>query len=143
MIEESYKGEIGIYQKGSNKIAGKFSQIINYIKKFEIVFIVFSILLFIILIIINNNNNIYVAGSYTGISLLSSGIIMILGKNIVNSKIDVSNLMLFTKSLSSVVINILNSVLNNIQYIGNIYIFIGIVLIILMNFKQYVRIHDL
>lgn len=133
LIENSYKEKIGIYQKGSNKISGQLPQILSLIKKIEIYSIVGTSLILIILVIINSKK-ITVAGSFCGVSIFSSGMIMIISNYIIKSKISIDNLVLFTKSLSATIINILNSVLNNIKFIGIGYVICGILIILFMNF---------
>lgn len=132
LIEESYKEEIGLYQKGSNQIARRLPQILNLIKKGEIISIGTTTVVLIILVLANAKK-VSNAGSYVGVSLLSSGIILAVMKNFISSKTDIDNLVVFTKSLSSALINIINSILGSVQSFGLWYIFIGILMIILMN----------
>ena len=76
LIEESYKEEIGLYQKGSDKMARSMPRILNIIKKGQIISIGITALLLIILVIVNSKK-VSIAGSYVGVSLLSSGVIMV------------------------------------------------------------------
>ena len=124
LIENSYKEKIGIYQ---------LPQILSLIKKIEIYSIVGTSLILIILVIINSKK-ITVAGSFCGVSIFSSGMIMIISNYIIKSKISIDNLVLFTKSLSAAIINILNSILNNIQILGILYNIAGILIVLSMNF---------
>ena len=133
LIEESYKEEIGLYQKGSDKIARSLPRVINLIQKGQIISIGITALLLIILIIVNSKK-VSIAGSYVGVSLLSSGVIMVAIKNIITSKIDIDNLVIFTKSLSNAVINIIFSILKMIQSFGIFYIIVGIFVILVMNY---------
>ena len=133
LIENSYKEKIGIYQRGSDKISSKLSQILSIMKKMEMYLIAGTAAILIILVAINSKK-ISIAGSFLGVALLSSGTIMIISKNIIKAKIPIDNLVLFTKSLSAGIISILNSILNNIQILGIWYITAGVLIILLMNF---------
>ena len=133
LIEESYKEEIGLYQKGSDKMARSMPRILNIIKKGQIISIGITALVLIILVVINSKK-VSIAGSYVGSSLLSSGVIMVAIKNIVTSKIDIDNLVIFTKSLSNAVISIIFSILQMIQSFGIAYIIFGFVIIIFMSY---------
>ena len=133
LIENSYKEKIGIYQKGSDKVSDKLPMILSSIKKFQIYSFIGTALALILIIIINSKK-ISIAGSFLGVSLLSSGIIILVSKSVIKYKISIDNLVLFTKSLSVAIINILNSILDSIQAIGIRYIVVGILIILLMNF---------
>lgn len=132
LIEGSYKNEIGLYQKGSDKIARKLPEFLSLIKKLEIIIIGLTFLILIILIIINSKV-VSVAGSYIGVSLLSCGILMIIVKKIIISKIEIDALVIFTKSLSNSVIIILKDILSIIQKFGIWYIIFGFFIIVIMN----------
>ena len=133
LIENSYKEKIGIYQKGSDKISGKIPLILSLTKKARLISLISSAVVLILLVIVNAKK-VSFAGSFFGVSVFASGMIMIITKSIINSKIPINELVIFTKSLSSVMINIINSILSTIQVIGIWYIVLGILIIIAMNF---------
>ena len=81
-----------------------------------------------------NAKKVSFAGSFFGVSFLSSGMIMIITKSIINSKIPINELVIFTKSLSSVIIDVISSILSTIQLVGVSYIVLGILIIMFMNF---------
>ena len=58
---------------------------------------------------------------------------MIITKSIINSKIPINELVIFTKSLSSVIIDVISSILSTIQLVGVSYIVLGILIIMFMN----------
>lgn len=138
LIEESYKEQIGFYQKSSNEIAKTLPKILSNIKKIQIASIGATLLILIILVVVNSKS-VSVAGSFAGISLFASGIIMLIAKSIVNSKIKIDNLVLFTKSISSIVVNILKAILNTVQTFGIWYIVVGIIVIVVMNLLSLVE----
>ena len=132
LIEEAYNEQIGLYQKGSDQIARRLPQVLDIIKKGEIIAVGLTALVLIGLVVVNTKK-VSIAGSYAGVSVLSSGVIMILTKSMITSKLDVDELIIFTKSLSNAVINILNSILSSIQTFGVWYIVLGILIIVCMN----------
>ena len=133
LIENSYKEKIGIYQKGSDKISGKIPLILSLTKKARLISLISSAVVLILLVIVNAKK-VSFAGSFFGVSFLSSGMIMIIAKSIINSKIPINELVIFTKSLSSVIIDVISSILSTIQLVGVSYIVLGILIIIFMNF---------
>ncbi|MBR3697220.1 MAG: hypothetical protein IKM97_03000 [Clostridia bacterium] len=132
LIEGVYKNEIGLYQKGSDKIARKLPQVLSFIKNLEIIVIGLTAFLLIVLIILNSKI-LSVAGSYVGVSLFSSGILLFFFRKIIISKIEIDSLVIFTKSLSNSVIIILKDVLSIIQTFGTWYVVFGIFNIVIMN----------
>lgn len=132
LIEESYKEEIGLYQKGSDKIARSLPQVLSTIRKAEIVSVGITTLILIILIIVNGKK-VSIAGSFVGTAMLASGAVLLITKNIITSKFDIDHLILFTQSLSGAIISLAHSILDSIQTFGIWYIVIGIILIIIMN----------
>ena len=133
LIVDSYKEKIGFYQKGSNKLSDKLPYFLKLIEKIKVISIGSTLLLVIILVVINYKK-VSIAGSYVGVSIFSSGIIMVLIKNIIYSKINIHNLIIFTKSLSETIISISNSILNAIGTIGIWCMVIGFIDIIFMNY---------
>lgn len=132
LIEESYKEEIGLYQKGSNEIARKLPQVLSTIRKAEIACIGVTALVLIVVVALNAKS-ISKSGGYFGVAMLSSGAIMIAIKNVISSKISIDELVLFTKSLSNAVILILKDILSALQTYGVWYIVCGILIIIVMS----------
>ena len=132
LIEQSYKEEIGLYQKGSDKIARSLPNVLNTIRKAEIISVGMTAFILIILIIVNSKS-ISFAGSYAGSAVFASGIIMLVVKSIVVSKFDIDHLLLFTQSLSGAIINLVHSLLSTVQTCGIFYIIIGLALMICMN----------
>lgn len=130
LIEESYKEEIGLYQKGSDQIARNLPQVLEKIRKAEIISIGFTAIILILLVIVNGNSSVFNTGSYVGIALFATGSIMLIAKHIITSKMEIDTLLLFTKSLSAAIINILHSILNTIQNFGLWYLVFGLVIII-------------
>lgn len=132
LIENSYKEEIGLYQKGSNEVARKLPQILALIRKAEIISVGITALVLIILVALNSKA-ISTPGAYFGVGMLSSGIIMLSAKKVILSKINLDELVFFTKSLSNAVVMIIKDILATIQTYGVGYIIGGILVIIVMS----------
>lgn len=132
LIEESYKEEIGLYQKGSNEIARKLPQVLSLIRKAEIAAIGVTALVLIILVALNSKA-ISTPGAYFGVAMLSSGVIMLALKNTIVSKINIDELVVFTKSLSNALIIIIKDILSAIQTCGIWYVICGILIIVIMS----------
>ena len=135
LIEESYKDEIALYQKGSNIISRKLPSILSKIRIIEITSIAITSAILIVLVVINAKK-MSTAASYVGISIFASGIILLFAKNTITTRVNVNELLIFTKALTSGVVSIANSILDSISHYGMIYIFTGIALIVIMNYIE-------
>ena len=132
LIVDSYRENIEIYQNGVENISEKFPQILRLVNKLKIISIIVTIFIIVALIVINFKN-IFVAGSYLGVSICSSGLVLCFIKNTIYSKLEINNLLIITKSLSVVIIDVFNSILNSIGKLGISNIIIGFIVIVGMN----------
>ena len=70
-------------------------------------------------------------GIYVGISLLSLGVLIKLAINLINSNINIDDLLVLTTSISNLIINIINDILFELSEKSNICIVAGITAIII------------
>lgn len=126
LIVNEYKNNVNaygsLYETGHEYIE-KLEQLVQKIKIIPIVLIV----IFVILLIINNLKNLLLAINYACISLLSLGVLIKLGVNIIFSKINIDNILLLTKALSNLIINITKEILYMCSDYATFFIVIGIV----------------
>lgn len=91
---------------------------------------IIAITVVIILLIIINIKDLLVAINYIGISLLSSGILLTLGVNLIFKNVDIDNLLILANSISSVISSITKDILYGIQDNANLFMVSGIVAIL-------------
>lgn len=125
LIVQEYKDNINSYEsvyKEGHKILQKISNVLEKVKFIPIILII----IVIIILIINNLKNLLQVINYGCISLLSLGILINSGISIIFSKIDIDNIVLITKSLSNLLINISKEILYNCLDYAHLFIAIGI-----------------
>lgn len=126
LMANSYGESISSYRTISSLAgAGKVGKIADKISTIRNTSIVITVVLSIILIIVKGKK-ILSGISYLSMSLLASGIVLVNVKSIILSKIDLDNIVLFTKSISNSFIYIVKEILSNVHSVGMWYIGIGI-----------------
>lgn len=130
-IEKTYEDEIS-YSNYLDKIGNKVYKT-NYILKKARIFVYGSIVALVVLILVINIKKFFFGISYIGVALLASGIINIITKIYINTKININKIRLINEDISLVIINIVNHILNFIQCSGLVLIGTGVILIILTN----------
>ena len=135
IIVDAYKKELSIYTKIQSKLSGNIKETLELVSKIKNIAIVITVILAIVLIVINIKA-IYSGISYIGIALLSSGVILNLLENLINSKINIGELVILSKAVSNTVIYIIKEILSLLQTFGIWYIFIGILIIIFSSIKN-------
>lgn len=135
IIVDAYKKELSIYTKIQSKLSGNIKEPLELVSKIKNIAIVITVILAIVLIVINIKA-IYSGISYIGIALLSSGVILNLLENLINSKINIGELVILSKAVSNTVIYIIKEILSLLQTFGIWYIFIGILIIIFSSIKN-------
>lgn len=129
LIEQVYKDNLNNFQKIEMKLGSKLLEVFKYIKLGYKISIIATVTILIVLFLINIKQ-ISVAFSFLGISMVASGIIEILFKNYLFSKVEIDNLLVFTEALSNVVSYIIKEFIYSVQNFGIISLGIGILLII-------------
>ncbi len=103
---------------------------------------IFAIIVVLILLVIVNIKNLLGAINYFGISLLSLGILIKLGVNLIFNNIKLDNLVILTQSLSSILTNIIKDILYGLSDNANIFIVAGITAIIVTAILQNINIKN-
>lgn len=112
-----------------NQIYEKAIQYINIAKKVIIIFIILDILLLFMI----NLKKIYKFVSLIGISLSSTGILMIITNLFVNAKINIQTITILNNPISEILRNILTEVFNVMAKNGAYLLTVGIILMFLAN----------
>ena len=131
-IESTYASEVvyGTYSKYIED-APKAINIINKTIQIAKIGIIVSIIALIVIILLINIKQIKNGLGYIGISLLSSGILMI-GLNLfLKISLDVKNLFIMNRATSDLVINVYSDYLGKVTTAGIIGIIIGLICIII------------
>lgn len=134
-IIESYKETIGYYQKGNDTIKEYLPKIMSTINVAKKICVIAIVVIVVVLILINIKNILF-AFNYISISLLSSGIVLYMMNWIINKKIPIDKLSVFTESLSNVFREFVREFLNSIVTVGKWSILVGIVGILLVAIKN-------
>ena len=90
-----------------------------------------ALIVVIILMILINIKELLNVINFGGISLLSTGILIKLGINLIMKKVEFDNLVIITNSLSNLIVSIIKENIYKILDFSNIYIICGIVAIII------------
>ena len=131
LIIDKYKSTIfkTTYEADAHNVIVKVNKYVEYARKASII----TIAVTLILILLINAKNIIKAISQIGISLVSSGLLFIIANIYINTKIKISNLIIFGESISKVIRQILTNILQNIATYGTIMLLCGTLLIIIGN----------
>ncbi len=123
ILHTSYEGKINSMYKQVNKYAkiGKKASLI-------------TAGLSVIILILLSLKRIYKSVSLIGTSLLSIGVLSIILKIYVNTKIKVQHILILNDAISNIIRNISEEILGKIMVFGCTSLVIGIVLIIISNF---------
>lgn len=132
---QSYRNSIGFYQIGSDSIQENLPKITSKIDMARTAVIIFTIVILGLLIVLNCKE-LLVGVNYICISLLSSGILLLLISNLVNKKILLDNLLLYIQSLTTALVNIVKGCLNSLTTFGIWFILVGIVGILVISIKN-------
>lgn len=123
------------YEKSLSNMYKKIMKMILFGEKA----ILISIGFFVIFILLINNRRIYKSISAIGVSMISSGVIFIIAKIYINTKIKIQTITMLNSVVSTTLRNILQELLDNIITYGIILSVIGLVLIILSNLIHNIR----
>ena len=123
------------YEKKINEAINKINKYIDLIRKAMMVTIGISIIILVLLTI----RRIYRITSKIGVAFTIDGLILILGRNYINSNIKIETIMVLNNGISDVLQNILNEILSNIFKTGSILLGLGIVLIAVYGIIKSIR----
>ena len=119
---DPYFEKLGIIMNKAKDIVGKVDGIIIFVP-----------IILTVVILLLNIKQISSAIRFISISILTSGLIGIALKLFIETKINISNILIINDSFSEVIKNVINSILNNINTMSIIGIIGSIVLIVLTN----------
>ena len=119
---DPYFEKLGIIMNKAKDIVGKVDGIIIFVP-----------IILAVVILLLNIKQISSAIRFISISILTSGLIGIALKLFIETKINISNILIINDSFSEVIKNVINSILNNINTMSIIGIIGSIVLIVLTN----------
>ena len=115
-----------LYSKGHEGIE-TINRIYNKVGNIPII----AIIILLVLLILINIKDLLNGINYVGISLLSLGVLIKLAINLINSNINIDDLLVLTTSISNLIINIINDILFELSEKSNICIVAGITAIII------------
>lgn len=139
-IEKTYEDEIS-YSSYLSKLGNKVYKINKIIDKTQKV-LYGSVIVLILILICINIREFSLAINYIGVTMLASGIVNIITKIYISSKININKIMLINEDISNVMINILNEIVNSIQSYGWIMFGIGLILVLLTNLIKNKKIEE-
>ena len=119
---DPYFEKLGIIMNKAKDIVGKVDGIIIFVP-----------IILAVVILLLNIKQISSAIRFIAISILTSGVIGIVIKVFLETKINISNILIINDSFSEVIKNVISSILNSINTISIIGIIVSIVVIILTN----------
>ena len=119
---DPYFEKLGIIMNKAKDIVGKVDGIIIFVP-----------IILAVVILLLNIKQISSAIRFIAISILTSGVIGIVIKVFLETKINISNILIINDSFSEVIKNVINSILNNINTMSIIGIIGSIVIIVLTN----------
>lgn len=132
---QSYKNSIGFYQIESDSIQENLPKITSKIEMARTVVIISTLVILAGLIALNYKE-ILVAINYICVSLLSSGILLLLISHLINKKVLLDNLLLYIQSLTSALVTLVKGCLSSLTTFGIWFILIGIVGILVISIKN-------
>ncbi|MCX4303025.1 MAG: hypothetical protein OSJ66_03320 [Clostridia bacterium] len=134
-IVKAYKSGIEYYQITTESTQKELAKVLNTLEKAKSISKNATIALIIILLIINVKS-IFNGINYISISLLSSGIVLLLINWLINSKFQIDNFMISINSLTNAFTTIIRACLDSIVSVGMWTVLFGIIGILLVSIKK-------
>lgn len=135
-IVNAYKNGIGYYQITTEENQSSLIKVITFLEKAKSISKTATICLVIILLAINIKT-FFNGINYISISLLSSGIVLLLINWLINSKFQIDNFMIAINSLTNAFTTIIKACLNSIVSVGMWTVLFGVIGILLVSIKKY------
>lgn len=136
LIVEVYENKVNSafrYVKDVNSVVMKIQETVETIQWMAIG----SLIAILVIALLLNWKSFWHFVSVVGISLLASGMILEVLNFVIHKNIDIENILLFAQSFSDLIKFILYEVLSKINFYGILAIVVGIVGIIMGNYKRY------
>ena len=127
-LSEVYKDEIKLMGY-AEKIAPLITKTINLFNKIFLVLIVLIILLFLL-------NNIYLKNNNIGVIFYTSGFLTLFSVIFIKNNIDIKNIFIYSKLVSTIIKSIINNVLSICIIIFITYMIIGLIMSLLKKRKK-------
>ena len=129
LISKEYKKKIvvseNIYTQAKNVI-----KLLNKVNKY-MVYVYVVVAIDVMLMVFINRKNLLDAINFAGISFLSVGIVFKIILSFINHKINFNNLMIYSKSVTNLIVNIVNDFMSEIGEYTTLFIVIGMVSILI------------
>lgn len=135
LIVSSYENELSIYKKLQEQLPDSFNDDIKIITKIRNVCMIVTCVVGVLLLLINIKK-IYSGISYIGVALFSSGILFVLTEKLINTSVNIDDIIILSKAMSNALIYIVKELLSAIGTYGVWYIVIGVIVIILTAIKN-------
>lgn len=134
-IVNAYKNEIGYYQITTEENQSSLIKVFTFLEKAKSISKTATIWIVIILLAINIKT-FFDGINYISISLLSSGIVLLLINWLINSKFQIDNFMIAINSLTNAFTTIIKACLNSIVSVGMWTVLFGVIGILLVSIKK-------
>ena len=135
-----YVNNVGVSNSLVNMFRNAVNSSNNIINKINNIHII-ALVITVVLIIIINIKNLLMAINWCGISSLVSGMLFLISTHFINSIINFDEVVLFKKSASNLIINIVREQLYSVQDIGKLMIFCGVLSILVSNILNYINLN--
>ena len=132
VIADTYKNEIE-HSDWLSKLNGKVYKVNEGLEKISIFAYALPVVLIVLLIILHIKE-LYKVLNKIGISLISSGILMIVATFLVRANIDIENILILNEAISTVIKSAIYQVLNNVTIASVIFEAIGIIACFVANY---------
>ena len=129
LIVSSYEESILPIRDFIDELKSIYDKIFNLYNKVKLIPIIGSVVLLFVMFILNKNSKFDLV-NFSGISLLTVGILLKLLENVVLKNIDIDNVIVFTSSLTSAFQYIFKDIIFGLNLLGNWIIVIGICFIL-------------
>ena len=135
LIINEYKTNINVDEYNSSlKIYPTIHEVIQKLKdidkKINYIPVIILVFLLIVLIVINKNN-LLVALQYISISSLSIGVLLKMAVSLIFKNFDIDNFVLFSTSMTNLIINIIKEILYTFSDNANVFIVCGVIGIVI------------
>lgn len=117
------------YEENINSIYKKVTKFVDLAKKVSLVSFACSIILLIVI----SKRRIYRIFTFTAISFISSGLLLVVINKLITTRIKVNAIVILNDAISSVLRNVLSEIMGNILFYGCGLIVLGLLTVIIAN----------
>jgi len=138
IIVDSYKNKVDSVSKYVDNVSDILIKIKNA-DKFITIGLIVALLFLVVFDLLLNITHISEFFNTIGISVLSSGIILMLVKFIINKNININDILIFNQSLSDFIKYVFFDILNKFNIFGIVFVIVGLFSIIFANYKGAIK----